>query len=104
MSADSACGFNAVELWEINVEQNHVGTQFSTLLHRLQAIRRFADDLEFPALLQHCGNATPPGAKVINKQNTNWRQLAIGLPPGSEFKATPSPGGAKQLLTNCHIK
>ena len=78
--ADLSRDLNAIQSREADVQQNQIGLQLCALADCFQSVRRFADDPEFPAVLQYRGNQTAPGLEIINNQNANWRQLLNGLP------------------------
>jgi hypothetical protein len=51
MLADLPSGFDSIQLWEANVQQDQVWSQVSGLLDRCQTIRHFTQHLKVLFLL-----------------------------------------------------
>jgi hypothetical protein len=71
-------GFQAVCATEADIEQNHVGRQFPTLLDRFHRVPRNVDNLPTLLLAQNFGVDAMPGFNVFNYQNSNGYTCKAG--------------------------
>jgi len=64
-------GFDSIQLWEADVQQNQVGLQFLGFLNGFGSIRRLGDDLPFWPRLKQQTDLAAPLCVIISYESAN---------------------------------
>ena len=68
---DSSSGFDSIQCWKSDVEQNEIRFQLSRFLNRFQSIGHFANNLQFAPFFQRRADELPKGREVFDDQDAN---------------------------------
>ena len=69
-------GFDSIQSWETDVQQDQVRPEFFGLLNGFQSIRHFADDLPFWMYSKQQTDLASPVFVIICYENANyWQQV-----------------------------
>src|SRR5439155_3917627 len=79
----------AVEVRQLHVEEDDVGSKLSYGLDRRLAVSRLADDVELPGLEAHPCRRAKAGVVVDDQDARHVRILAYGSPNGHTVNHTP---------------
>jgi hypothetical protein len=69
--ANLSGGFNSIQIWEADVQQDQIWAQLYCLLNRFQAVGHFADDLQIARCGQRLGDKLPKGREVLDDDNAH---------------------------------
>src|SRR5262245_34431304 len=106
------CDLDSAERRKTDVQQNEIGLQRVSLLNRLGAVRRLANNSPFDRRLQNAANLASPWFVVVYNQHTMnqfherfsrgiFKQLQTAYARTFEKKISPPTTGDRPKLVRC---